>query len=84
MNTSALKTELDARGLRMVDVARAFGVDKAAVTRWNMFQVPVERIRKMQEVFGIPPHKLRPDIFPAPAVSSERLPAVADAAHAGD
>lgn len=35
-----------------------------AVAQWK--QVPAERVLKVERVTGVPRHRLRPDLYPAP------------------
>lgn len=63
----ALKSLLRDRGLRLVDLARSIGVDKATATRWAQRRVPAERVVEVEAITGISRHALRPDIYgPAP------------------
>ncbi|MBN9497834.1 MAG: helix-turn-helix domain-containing protein [Alphaproteobacteria bacterium] len=47
--------------------AAALGVKPQAVYQWSY--VPAERVGQMAQLTNIPPHELRPDIFPPPAKS---------------
>lgn len=79
MFTDALKIAIETRGVRLVDLANSFGVNKAAVTRWNQIRVPEARLSAIEERFGIPPHILRPDVFPPPSAAlpgADGLPSV--------
>jgi DNA-binding transcriptional regulator YdaS (Cro superfamily) len=58
-----METIRQQRGL-MAKVARELGITRAAVTMWR--RVPAERVAAVERVTGIPPHELRPDLFPAP------------------
>lgn len=62
-----LKALLSARGLRLVDVSAALGVDKATVTRWSQKKIPAERVLEIEQFSRIPRHELRPDLYPAPS-----------------
>lgn len=63
------------RGLRLIDVARRVGVDKATVTRWARKEIPVDRIEEVSRATGIPVTDLRPDLAvvfaPAPSKTGE-------------
>lgn len=49
-------------------LARAVGVDHSTVVGWRRAgRVPAERVRRVSEVTGLPPHSLRPDLFDPPA-----------------
>lgn len=58
--------------MRMIDLARAVGVDKASVTRWNQGRVPAERVLDVERVTGISRHDLRPDIYGPPPTPRDR------------
>jgi DNA-binding transcriptional regulator YdaS (Cro superfamily) len=45
-------------------LAAALGIKQPAVSQWD--QVPAERVGKVSAITGIPPHELRPDLFPRP------------------
>lgn len=45
-------------------IARALGITKQAVSQWR--RVPAGRVLIVSEITGIPPHELRPDIYPEP------------------
>lgn len=63
----ALKYLLRERGLRLIDLARSVGVDKATATRWAQKRIPAERVQDIERITGISRHDLRPDIYgPAP------------------
>lgn len=47
-------------------LAAEFGVNKTTVLRWEEGQVPAERVLAVSALTGIPPHTLRPDIYPVP------------------
>lgn len=65
---------LEARGLKLVDLARLLKVDKSTVTRWSQTEVPPERLDDIARVTGIRPHDLRPDLASifAPTPEPER------------
>lgn len=43
-----------------------FGVDKTTFMRWEAGAIPPKRVMEVSLVTGVPMHKLRPDVFPAP------------------
>lgn len=45
-------------------IARACGITTQAVSQWD--RVPPSRVLIVSRLTGIPPHRLRPDIMPAP------------------
>jgi DNA-binding transcriptional regulator YdaS (Cro superfamily) len=47
-------------------LARALGgITPQAVSSWD--KIPLKRVYQVAEITGIPAHKLRPDVIPAPA-----------------
>lgn len=69
-DTNSLKALVRARGLKLIDLSRGLGVDKATVTRWAQKRVPAERVVEIERVTGIPRHDLRPDLYPVEAEST--------------
>jgi DNA-binding transcriptional regulator YdaS (Cro superfamily) len=53
---------LKGRGLRLIDLARTLGVDKATTTRWAQNGVPAERVGDVVRATGIPATEIRPDL----------------------
>lgn len=51
-------------------LARKLGgkITPQAVGQWS--RIPAERVQAVAAASGIPPHELRPDLFPAPAVAA--------------
>jgi DNA-binding transcriptional regulator YdaS (Cro superfamily) len=43
-------------------LGEALGISQPAVSQWE--RVPSERVGKVSAITGIPPHVLRPDLFP--------------------
>jgi DNA-binding transcriptional regulator YdaS (Cro superfamily) len=64
-DTNSLKALVRARGLKLIDLSRGLGVDKATVTRWAQKRVPAERVVEIERLTGIPRNALRPDLYPA-------------------
>ncbi len=64
--SATLKDIRRARGLTLHQVADALGVHFTAVHKWEARGVPPERTLRLAEVLGVPPHTLRPDIYPPP------------------
>jgi transcriptional regulator with XRE-family HTH domain len=54
---------LDAKGLRLADLARKTNVNKATVTRWAQKAVPLTRVYQIEKETGISRYELRPDFF---------------------
>lgn len=61
LNLQALLAE---KGLRLIDLSRMLGVNKATVTRWSQGDVPAETVLTVERATGIPREKIRPDIYP--------------------
>lgn len=61
---SNLIEQFKARGIKLVDVAGAAGVDKSTVTRWLQHRIPAERVLDVERITGVSRHELRPDIYP--------------------
>lgn len=40
------------------------GITSQAISQWK--QVPADKCVPVAELTGVPPHELRPDVFPAP------------------
>ena len=59
---TTLAVHLKNRGLKQIDLARKLGTDKGTVSRWVRNGVPPERLAAVEEVTGIAPHDLRPDL----------------------
>jgi len=62
-----LKALLAARGLKLTDLAARLGKHKGNISHWAKTRVPAERVLDVSEATGIPPHEIRPDVFPAVA-----------------
>jgi hypothetical protein len=62
MQEPLFKILLRNRGLRLIDVARGLGVDKATVTRWARNEIPSDRVNDIVRITGIPAADLRPDL----------------------
>jgi DNA-binding transcriptional regulator YdaS (Cro superfamily) len=53
-------------------LAKALGLDHSTIIGWRRAgRVPAERVRAVSAATGIPPHELRPDLFDAPAATTE-------------
>ena len=50
------------------EIGRALGVQRQLVHNWFhvLKRIPAERVHDLSRVTGIPPHKLRPDLFMRP------------------
>jgi transcriptional regulator with XRE-family HTH domain len=55
------------KGLTLDAVAALFGVDRTTVIRWEKGapMIPLKRLDKAVEVYGVSKRKIRPDIFEA-------------------
>lgn len=48
-------------------LADALGLDHSSVSKWkSRGRVPAERVGRISALTGIPPHRIRPDLFPEP------------------
>ena len=56
-----------AQGLTLEQLGATFGVDKSTVKRWEMGNIPAERVPSIVEKTGIPHRDLRPDLWPEAA-----------------
>lgn len=43
-------------------LAQQLGLTKLAIREWK--RVPIQHVRRVSEITGLPPHDIRPDIFP--------------------
>lgn len=65
-----LKALMKARGLKLIDVSRRLGVDKATVSRWAQKRIPAERVIDVERLTGVSRNELRPDLYPASSEQS--------------
>lgn len=70
MTETPLKEIFHSRGIRLVTIASALGVDKGTVTKWLRSKIPAERVKEIEQVTGVPRHELRPDIWDAPQIEA--------------
>lgn len=54
------------KAIRLAFKAAGDPLTSQAVLQWVERGVPSKRVAIVSEVTGIPPHEIRPDIFPAP------------------
>lgn len=52
------------------DFAEMVDVQDSAVCKWERGAVSTKKALKVHEVTGIPLHRLRPDVYPAPRTKS--------------
>lgn len=57
-----------ANGVTQAELGKKLGVGDAAITKWEKGRVPAERVLSVAEETGIPPHMLRPDLYPVPSL----------------
>lgn len=68
MDKSPLAAFRMAHGLSQADLAKKLGVDgSGTISKWENKRVPAERVLDVSRVTGIPPHRIRPDIYPEPS-----------------
>jgi len=64
--SDALRLWRTANGLTQAQLAEKFKVKDAAVNKWERGQIPAERVLQVSDFTGLPPHRLRPDLYRAP------------------
>lgn len=64
MSDEGLSLVLKAAGSN-TKLATDLGITQSAVSQWP--RVPVARVLEIERLYGIPRHKLRPDIYPEAA-----------------
>jgi len=71
-----LKSLFRASGKRQRDIAHAVGRSEGAVSQWVSGErdIPADLVVKVEEITGIPRHRLRPDLW------ETRMPNAIDAA----
>ena len=62
-----LKRAIDAAG-GLAGLAAPLGITIQAVSQWD--EVPPLRVLAVSRISGVPPHELRPDLYPVPAEAS--------------
>lgn len=48
-------------GVPFAEIARRIGITRGAIYQWD--RVPAERLGQISSITGIPPERLRPDLF---------------------
>lgn len=64
--TSPITLWRKAHGVTQRELGRKLGVKDAAITKWEKGRVPAERVLDLERVTGVPRHRIRPDLYPAP------------------
>lgn len=55
------------------DLAALFGLKgSGTISKWEKRRVPAERVLDVERQTGIPRHRLRPDLYPDPALERAR------------
>nr|WP_279360121.1 YdaS family helix-turn-helix protein [Methylobacterium indicum] len=62
----ALKAALKNVGCAVV-LARSMGISPQAISQWR--RCPALRVLAVEQLSGVPRHKLRPDLYPPPVAS---------------
>ena len=71
MSTSPLYKYRKDNGLTLEAMAAKFGVQKAAVWKWERSKPPADKVLDIEAETKISRHVLRPDVFgPAPEVAA--------------
>jgi DNA-binding transcriptional regulator YdaS (Cro superfamily) len=66
-NNSTMIAEAIAAAGGPTKLGRAVGVDHSTVLTWKRSgRIPANRVKGVAAASGIPPHKLRPDLFDPP------------------
>jgi len=60
----AVRRELHSGTVNLAEIAEELGLSRQAVSGWRA--VPAEWVRKISDFTGIPPWRLRPDLYDAP------------------
>jgi transcriptional regulator with XRE-family HTH domain len=67
MDVSPLTLYRAAMGLSQEDLRVQLGISSTGtISKWEKGRIPAERVLEVSRLTGIPPHRLRPDIYPAP------------------
>ncbi len=45
----------------MASIAKELGISPGSMHQWK--QIPEDRVLRISEITGVPPHKLRPDLY---------------------
>lgn len=70
---SPLALYRDLQGLSQDDLAAMFGLrGSGTISKWEKRRVPAERVLEVERKTGIPRHRLRPDLYPDPALERAR------------
>jgi sulfate adenylyltransferase subunit 2 len=78
-----LKTLFKASGKRQRDIAEAVGRSEGAVSQWVTGErdIPADLVLRVEEITGIPRHRLRPDLWEGRVPDSFGATPVADLTH---
>lgn len=70
----ALKLAVQAAGTQVI-FASALGVSQPTVCRWlsQSKQIPAEFVLRVERLYGVPKHHLRPDIYPPSLFDPEAI-----------
>lgn len=64
--TDALRLWRIANGLTQAELGEKFNVNDSAINKWERKRVPAERVLDVSDLTGLPPHRIRPDLYRAP------------------
>jgi sulfate adenylyltransferase subunit 2 len=78
-----LKTLFKASGKRQRDIAEAVGRSEGAVSQWVTGErdIPADLVLRVEEITGIPRHRLRPDLWEGKLPDSLAAAPIADLTH---
>jgi hypothetical protein len=65
------RAAIDAAG-NGAHLARQCGVTRYAVHLWRKTGIPAKHVGRISALTGIPPHRIRPDLFPPPTDAPAR------------
>jgi len=74
MEPNPIKVAIEKAG-SVKALAELVGVKPQAISQWR--RVPVEHVRAIAGLTGLPKHQIRPDVFDAPADAPSPEPKVA-------
>jgi len=55
-------------GVEIAEIARQLRISYQAVAQWE--RVPHTRVLEVSRITGVPPHEIRPDVYPSPETMS--------------
>lgn len=65
-NMNPIRAWRISQGLSQRELGERLGVNDSAVTKWEKTKVSADKALQLHRITGIPLHRLRPDLYPAP------------------